>query len=686
MRVLLLWLAVVLAAASGPFAPPLGAQQWNDSTTLALVRRAVERRQATQADSSLRSYRTVAHGFLFFLGQSPISEDLLKPHLIKADELKVEVYWQAPNTSKQVVLGWRDGSWLPNDMNYHRDHLGIVTNNFGDNIRLGEGDEVRDVLHPLAAAGPGTYDYRREGSLTIQSAGRTLTVHAVEARPRSFRAPAVIGTLFIDDETAELVRFRFSFTPASYRDADLEDISVTLENSQWENRYWLPRRQEIEIRRKVTWLDIPARGIIRGRWEIRDYDLNIAVPEAVLAGPDIGGRLRPASPAEVAADTTWRGQLADAVVDAAEPLNAQEMTELRDEIGRIAGTRMLSGLPGQRLATRSLSDLARVNRVQGLALGAGATVRLGRSRVALKPSIGFGTADERVTGGLAVEAELGATRLTVSGARRIRDFSDWPVIAPLLNSLSAQETGKDYGDWVLLHQGLAELRQPLDGRTALRLEAGVEESRSLDVEARPANGTYRPNPALGAGTWGVARLRLERAGSVAARRDLQGRIGLEGGTGPGDYLRADLEARWTADLGAGALAARVLAGAGTDGLPAWRSFALGGRGTLIGYPFRAFSGRQAALGHVEWRVDVPAPAIPLGSFASTGRTMTLAPFVAAGWTRDPTLGLDSDGIRPTAGVALELLMRLIRIEAGVGLRDGKFGLTVDISRDWWGIL
>jgi hypothetical protein len=31
-------------------------------------------------------------------------------------------------------------------------------------------------------------------------------------------------------------------------------------------------------------------------------------------------------------------------------------------------------------------------------------------------------------------------------------------------------------------------------------------------------------------------------------------------------------------------------------------------------------------------------------------------------------------------------MRLIRVETGVGLRDGRVGITVDINRDWWGVL
>jgi hypothetical protein len=31
-------------------------------------------------------------------------------------------------------------------------------------------------------------------------------------------------------------------------------------------------------------------------------------------------------------------------------------------------------------------------------------------------------------------------------------------------------------------------------------------------------------------------------------------------------------------------------------------------------------------------------------------------------------------------------MRLLRVEAGIGLRDGRVGITFDLSRDWWGVL
>ena len=661
----------------------LTAQSWNSPSAQALARRAMETRQEAQADSALRSWRTRAHGFVFFLTQ--IGDGLTgPPRLVKADELDVEVYWQVPGRSKQVILGWRDGKFLPTDIDYHRDHLGIVTNDFGDVIRIGEGDEVRDVPHPLSPAGLEVYQFALGDSLTIRTVTGEIRVRELRVRPGDFAAPLVVGSLYLDVPSGRVVRFRFSFTPTAYLDRQLEDISVMLENSLVEGRYWLPFRQEIEIRRRTSWLDFPARGIIRGRWEIGDYDLGLAIPPAVMTGPEIGGLQRPKPD-----DPRWTVPLRDAIAGAEPPLDRRDIQQLRNEVERIAGSRALSGLPTGRLALGSLSDLVHVNRVQGLTFGLGSTFQVRDSRVRLRPRIGFGTADDRLTGGLEVELGLGGSTLTAFGGRRVRDFSEIPVISGFLNSFRAQEGGHDAGDYVLLDAVGARLRQSLGGLTAFSIEAAVERSRSLDVRAEPSDGTYRPNPPLGAGSYRIGRLALERSGAAPPSSGFAGRLAVEAGEGPTDYLRATAAMSWLLPVGPTQLLLKADGGVGTDGLPAYRSFVLGGRGTLVGEPYRAWGGREFALARIEWRFEAPIPAIPLGSFASTGRTVTLAPFLAAGWADRPLSGLPwtaSDRIRPVGGVAVEWLMRLIRVEAGVGLRDGDLGVTVDIHPEWWGIL
>jgi len=260
----------------------------------------------------------------------------------------------------------------------------------------------------------------------------------------------------------------------------------------------------------------------------------------------------------------------------------------------------------------------------------------------------------------------------------------------VLNSILSQEAGRDFGDYVLLDAAGLTVRRRFGARGSVGLGFKVEKSRSVGVSASPATGSYRANPPLGAGTYRVARLELERAaGGIAVRRDLQGRLSLEAGDGPRGYGRVSAEATWRASVGGSELEARGYVGSGTDGLPAYRSFVLGGRGTLVAEPFRAYGGRSAVLAHLEWRFEAPVPALPLGSFASTGRTMIIAPFLSAGYAGRSLAGLPwgrSEGVRPVAGLALEWFMRLLRVEAGIGLRDGRFGLTVDVNRDWWGLL
>jgi len=659
------------------------AQSWGDSATLALVDRAIARRLATQPDSALQSYRTTARGFVFFLAQ--VGERLEgPPRLIKADQLEVEVYWQAPGTSKQNIRAWRDGRWLPTEITYHRDHLGIVTSNFGPLIRIGEGDEVRDVVHPLSPAGRAHYEFQPADSIRLHSRTGEVVIANIRVRPRDPRGPGVIGILGLEAESAELVRFSFSFTPASYLDASLEDISIVLENAQFEQRYWLPWRQEIEIRRRVAWLDFPARSIIRGRWEIGDYELGVEIPSAVLTGPPIGGLLAPAESL-----SAWEGPLAAVVPDAARPIEERDLDRVRAEVSRIAAGRGVSGLPPIRVGFGALSDLVRVNRVEGLALGLGASFRAGA--VAVRPNLSFGTADERLKGGLGLRREWGGTVLALNASRSLPDLADRPVLSRLANSVLAQEGGQDHGDYVLLDRLALGVERRLTPATALSARLGLERTRSVVTEAEPARGRYRANPPLGAGTLGLVRVELshrsERADRQAGR---EAQLGVEGAAGDRDYVRGAGWLAWTGPAGAATpIRVELQAGAASAGLPGYRSVAIGGWGTLPGERFRAWGGRAFVLGHLEWRVDAPVPAVPLGPFASTGHTVTIAPFVSAGWSGGAVPGVPwrpSNSVRPVVGLAVEWFLRLLRLEAGLSLRTGRLGVSLDFSREWWEVL
>src|SRR2546427_3784561 len=143
------------------------------------------------------------------------------------------------------------------------------------------------ISHPLSPLGLDVYDFALGDTTTIVFPEREVRVVALRVRPKRFDLPRIVGTLYLDATAAELVRMAFNFTPRAYLDPQLEDVSVVLDNALWEQRWWLPYHQEIEIRRRATWLDVPARGIIRGRWEIDGYVFNLGLAPSWFAGDEI---------------------------------------------------------------------------------------------------------------------------------------------------------------------------------------------------------------------------------------------------------------------------------------------------------------------------------------------------------------------------------------------------------------
>src|SRR2546428_584353 len=412
--------AVAALALGALVRAPAAAQAWNSGPALELARRAVLRRGGAVADSSLHDYKAQAHGFLFFLGA--FGQGLADPpRLVKADQLELEVYWKAPASSKQRVIGWRDQTQLPTDINYHRDHLGIIQNNFGAAMRLGEGDEVRDVPHPLAPGGPDLYDYALGDTTIIAFPQHEVRVVGLVVRPKSYDAPRIVGTLYLDAGTADLVRMAFNFTPRSYLDPSLEDVSIALDNALWEGRFWLPFRQEIEIRRRATWLDMPARGIIRGRWEIDGYALNLGLATSWFAGEEIT-----AVPKAERDSFPWTEPLDAAVQAVAEPVRRGDLERVRAEVQEIAGRRALSGLPPRRLGVRGFSDVVHANRVEGLAVGAGFVWRGGGEARELRALASYGMADDRAKGEVTVTERWGRVTLEAGARPAVRGWGAPP--------------------------------------------------------------------------------------------------------------------------------------------------------------------------------------------------------------------------------------------------------------------
>ena len=691
------------------FATPARAQQWNEPRALTLVRQATERRAQQLADSGLVDYRAVAHGYLTFLAQ--LGEGFREPpQVVKADELALQVYWRSPNLSKQMIVGRRDTTLLPTDIQYHRDHLGIVQNNFPAIIRLGDGDEVQDVPHPLSAPGLETYDFAVSDSLTITTPGRTIRVYEVKVRPRNDREPRIIGALYLDRDNAQVVRMAFSFTRVAYLDKQLEDLFIVLENGLVASRFWLPRRQEIEIRRTATWMDYPVRGIIRGRWEIADYQVNAGIARTVFFGPEIVQ----ATPQVMQSHEWPSARILDSLPPDVRLVTAEEIRRVQAEARALVREQALRRTRGSALAARGISDFARFNRVEGVALGGGLSWQLG-SGLTLSGRARYGFEDREGKGGADLRWE-GATGFAVRAhvARDLRDVGDVAERSTFVNSIAAQEFGSDFTELFAMESGGLELAWRRESSTT-RLDVSAERERGLVPHARPAAGRFEL-PIVAASIGGVtATLTTERPWSLtyggfesreramAAVSRLRSEAALPA-TRPTTVVRGSFDLELQRPLGDARLVTRMIAAgiALADWTPIQALVFLGGPMTAPGYDYHSLVASEALSQRVELQIPVPFPSVSLGRFGRSAARATLAPFVSAVAMRSararsvlsPALDPSADarvfrrasGVYPSVGVGLLTFFDLLRLDVARGLKNGRWSFYIDVNRAFWSVL
>jgi hypothetical protein len=653
---------------------PASAQQWQGGDAIPLLGRATAQRVRRDTDTLLASWRARAHGVVRMASVIEHGGTSVE-RVIRAEELEVEVYGEAPNRHKQMIVAWRDSSFLPNQIRYHRDHLGIVANDFGGVLRLGEGEEVRDVVHPLSSAGLMRYEFLVRDTLRITSPRDTLRAVEVLVRPRDPAAAGTVGTLLLDVDRAALVRFRFTFTPASYRDPTVEDITVTLENGLQEGARWLPSQQSIVIRRGQPLLELPIRTVLRADWTIGEYELGVVHPVNRFSGFLVDGLRAPGG------DGRWRGSLAERLAPL--PQAEASIAEAQRAAATALGRRVLNGLPRTRVLANGVSELLRVTRVGGITPAIGVRRQLGRGTT-LGAQLGIGTSDGRVLGALVLDQRDGGTVWTVGLQRRLVDVGDRPQASGVASSLSTALTGDDLGDWALLERGWLGLRRPIDA-AVVELELSREWSWSVATRFAPLSGTARANPALGIGAATVGRIRVTRRN--ASRDGWQ--LAAEAGEGAVSWRRAALALQASTRLPVGRLAVASEAGVGSDLLPGYRHFVQGGRHSLPGVPARALGGRRVVRVEAGWAVPVALPTPPLPNARYLDLPSTVMPFLAVGISGGDDARLPWRGtgeIESSAGVRFDLWGPLLRVEAGVSLRSGRFGISVDAHPDWWPVL
>ena len=652
---------------------------WNGPRAVALVAQARDLRHAATVDSAFRAYEADASGYVYFFLDRPDSDERT---LVKTDQIALKLYWRAPDQTKQRVVGLRDEKQLPTSVKYHLDHLTVVQDDFGDLIRLGDGDEVAAVVHPVAPGAERIYDFRLSDSLTVSFPGpiQSIRVYEVEVRPKNPRSPGVIGSVFLEQRSGAIVRMNFTFTPASYVDGNLDYIRISMDNSVWDGKYWLPYRQEIELRRELPIIDFLAGSVIRGRFEIRNYQFNPPLPEYVF----LGG---PVSSVSVAARESFpfeTGLYDQLEQEGLEP--SPEIETIRRQAMSVMGRRYLSGLKPSRFYVPFVSSVYRYNRAEGSFAGAGVAFTLGpTSRLQSRGGYSFGR-------------DKGQLSVTVARTPSHQGFGldlQWNELndasgqlagsSTAMNTLAGLLAEEDYTDPYFSSGAELSYGWALGGTGTLRIAGLWERHRSGEnvvadvVGGTSGVGTHRAVLPVDEGDgWALEASYGRRTGIRGFTTGATARVGSFGHKSYRSLWWESSLSRQFHSSGT-TVESRLQLGLSSEGVPVQRLYLLGGRHTLPGYPYRSFIGNRMALLRVEGKQPVLAPWLSLRAFAATGTTGFGRNELPTEW---PTRS--ANGLSSSVGMGLGVGWDLLHFDVGKGLDEGgDWEFVLSVQRRFW---
>ncbi|WP_419162621.1 hypothetical protein [Candidatus Palauibacter sp.] len=669
-----------LCCAASPTGAQVAPDGWNSDAALRLIDRAIEARRHAWVDSSLQRFRADAQGHLYYLGDFQGNR-----HIIRADQIALDVRWQAPDRTMQTIVGRRHEVRLPTNIEYHVDHLFLVLDNFGDRIRLGDGYEVENVLHPAAAGARHFYEYRLADSLEIRIRGRTARVFAVEVRPRVATDPAAVGSVFVDRETGAIARMRLTFTRAAYRDPQLVRIVLDLRSALWEGRHWLPIEQDVEITRSLPWFDFPLETLIRTQLRVLDYHFDEEPAFRLSPGQYVYAYHED----DLARFDAWESPLTQPAEGADRDLErvVSHARRLLRRQGLFGGRRLQLALP-------NASAGIRARRAEGLFVGAGAAYRVD-DLTGLSFWGGYPTGEARPQASLGLRRSLGRLELELDGWLRANRDAGPVAAAGAFQTLALLAEGEDYQDPYFASGGRIGIARET-GSARWRIGVSVESHEAADLVVRTApfgDRPLRPVRLIDEGELAALDVGLE----VDLGRGLGALWGLDlageaatGSLGSFGYSRARVAVGGARQSlgGAWTWATQLEFGFSGGALPAQRLFLLGGRGSLPGHPFRGWGGDRMGL----WRAEV--------SHAAASPWVRLRALGAVGWADLGAVGEDaarrfgaigSSGLRASAGLGLGLFYDLLRVDlvrgfGGDSTRQGDWTVLLSLDPRLWGIL
>ncbi|MGE5926010.1 MAG: ShlB/FhaC/HecB family hemolysin secretion/activation protein, partial [Gemmatimonadota bacterium] len=579
-------------------------------------------------------------------GGDPAAEKgQLEAEMAAVEEQEALVAWQLPNDLRVDVVGRRYRSRNPElTASSVFDRPWFVPRSVGDSVRIFSNEfPATGALHPLARGAESAYHYDLLDSLNVSVPGLgEIRLYSVEVTPKRVAPALVAGRLWLDAETAQVVRFTFRYVGTSLWVAPEADdsgsarlanslinrivsIDADLEYSLQDGRYWMPYRQAIAGTVRipiVTDVVIPFQAVTT----FDDYEINTGTPVVFSLplpdslSPDSARRLRGERRDSIQAEREggegrpegwhtaerwpggrfemhrppddtlalyagWRDSLR--FDNAAE--DDRRVREAQAELARISEglPDELTGRSAAGFGYQNLGDALQYNRVQGYSLGVGGRARVpGSDFTDVFATVRYGFSDERITGRLAVVRDAPGGRIALSGYRDVTDVDPFSPGRTLANSFNAIFTAHDEADYLLATGGSLTYVTSVAVGTDLFASVRGERQRSVTREARSGvndffggTGDFPANPPIAEGDYGIASLRVARLAGI------RWSLALEGMAGEGEVTgRIFGDVRYGRG-GARGYTVRLKAGVAESAAPPQMQFRLGGMQSVRGFQY-----------------------------------------------------------------------------------------------------
>jgi len=603
----------------------------------------------------------------------------------------------------RLVLGMNDG------ITYTRRDSSAYSKRVQNDRKAGR-DSLR-AIHPLAVDREKFYEYTGGDTVaTLYSNGRAIRivrVHVVPVRRPTSNFIAYNGELDFDADRHQLIRMRGRLQQVTTASPGLFLKStgavaiayMEFENAEVNGKYWLPTFQRSEFQAQLGILGA-TRPIYRIVSRFRDFSLRtdtiVALAEMDSA-PPVAPRLRSkltfASKDSVSKYGRWQENLGTA----SGRVDGDDFDDIAPDVWKPTGKPRVDYWP------RSLEEVLRYNRVEGMFTGAASEVRFRDAMPGLSARGTLGWAwEERTLRGLGtVTLARGKWIQSLRAERTLENTSDFKTalesglgIGPLIGGID----DNDYVDRWIAGYSLSRIVKDVDHAIFTNEIAYVEDRNEA---SRLKNGVFgsqafRPNRTAFSGRYARATSTLEihpRVNGESLSPGIGAVFTYQVASGDLAWQRAEahvaMRTYWRGLL----LASAVNAGAVTGKvIPPQTLYEMGGAMDLPSYRYKEFGGDHAALGSGLIAYYFPVLRTPrrVGPITIPGLSPGIGAGVSGGWTeasspaaRTALLALGGDGVtplsRPTDGVRGTADFRFTLLSGALGVGMAR---AIDHPDNW----